>query len=208
LATAVRTECEGHDRAQTAQLAEAVAVLARKNEALEDFAALVAHELKAPLLDALAADDPRAPVARAIDLVDALLRSARNTRLGETASAREILAEVLREVAPAGARITSDLSPELMLPAGALRVILSNLVRNAVAAGARSIHVSTECAAGGWSLVVDDDGVGLAASGYATGNGLGLSLSRGLANRFGAVLELAPRPVCGTRATLQLAEAA
>ena len=33
--------------------------LARRNEALEDFAALLAHELKTPLQEALLADEPR-----------------------------------------------------------------------------------------------------------------------------------------------------
>src|SRR6202008_5206715 len=47
------------------QLAFQVGRLARRNEALEDFASLVAHELKAPLL-AGQIDD-------ALDLVDALL---------------------------------------------------------------------------------------------------------------------------------------
>jgi len=207
MTAAVRVECAG-DREQAQQLAEAVGVLARRNEALEDFAALVAHELKTPLLDALAADDPRVAVEQALELVDSLLRSARNERLGEIAPAREILSQVAREIAPAEARVTSDFAADLVLPVAPLRVILRNLVRNAVAAGATSIHVSAKPAAGGWSLVVDDDGVGLGASGYATGSGLGLSLSRRLAGRFGAVLELAPRPGCGTRATLELAEVA
>jgi signal transduction histidine kinase len=38
---------------------ELVVQLTRRNEALEDFAALVAHELKTPLQAALFADDPR-----------------------------------------------------------------------------------------------------------------------------------------------------
>src|SRR2546421_8541820 len=41
------------------QLVEHVARLARKTEALDDFAALVAHDVKSSLLDALRDEDPR-----------------------------------------------------------------------------------------------------------------------------------------------------
>ncbi len=59
-----------------------------------------------------------------------------------------------------------------------------------------------------WRLLVDDDGVGLAeVDRYAAGSGLGLSLCRRIAARFGGVLELAPRPSGGTRATLEFVEA-
>jgi signal transduction histidine kinase len=57
-------------------------------------------------------------------------------------------------------------------------------------------------------LLVDDDGVGLEdVAGYAGGSGIGLSLSRRIASRFGGVLELAPRSTGGTRATLAFAGA-
>ena len=84
-----------------------------------------------------------------------------------------------------------------------MRVLLRNLVANAVAAGARHIHVATVASAGSWRLAVDDDGVGLLeAGGYAGGSRLGLSLCRRLAGRFGGTLELAPRAVGGTRASV------
>jgi len=41
----------------------------------------------------------------------------------------------------------------------------------------------------------------------AAGSGVGLSLSRRIAGRFGGVLELAPHPSGGTRATVEFAEA-
>src|SRR5262245_15347823 len=48
-------------RAAEERLARTAIELAQRNEALEDFAALVAHELKTPLGAALVADDPSGP---------------------------------------------------------------------------------------------------------------------------------------------------
>jgi hypothetical protein len=47
------------------QLVEHVARLARKTEALDDFAALVAHDVKSSLLAALRDEDPREGLTRA-----------------------------------------------------------------------------------------------------------------------------------------------
>lgn len=179
--------------------------LLRRNEALEDFAALVAHELKTPLHAALFADDPSKLVEEAIDLVDELLEAAQDAPFeGAFASVAQCLDEIATRV-----EVSSDLTTTLPLPPGPLRVILRNLLSNAAAAGAEHVHVSAGRSARSWRLVVDDDGVGLAAPHhYAAGSGLGLSLCRRIAARFGGVLELAPRPSGGTRATLELAEAA
>jgi signal transduction histidine kinase len=177
--------------------------LARRNEVLEDFAALVAHELKTPLQAALFADDPSTLVEEALDLVDELLEAAQDTPFERVfASVAECLDEIATQV-----EVSSDLTTTLPLPPGPLRVILRNLLSNAAAAGAGHVHVSAGRSARSWRLVVDDDGVGLAAAPhYAAGSGLGLSLCRRIAARFGGVLELAPRPSGGTRATLELAE--
>jgi signal transduction histidine kinase len=43
----------------------------------------------------------------------------------------------------------------------ALRILLRNLLANAVAAGARHIHVGAVTSPGSWRLTVDDDGVGV-----------------------------------------------
>jgi signal transduction histidine kinase len=180
--------------------------LARRNEALEDFAALVAHELKTPLHAALLADDPSTLVEEALDLVDELLEAAQDER--PFASVAECLDQVTLDLGTQ-VEVTSDLTTTLPLAPGPLRVILRNLLSNAVAAGAGHVHVSAARSARSWRLVVDDDGVGLAAAHhYAAGSGLGLSLCRRIAARFGGVLELAPRPAGGTRATLEFAEAA
>ena len=187
---------------------ELLGQLARQNEALEDFAALVAHELKTPLLAALVADDPSGPVKEALDLVDELLEAAQDTSSERPfASVADGLDQVLRELG-VEVEVTSDLTTTLPLLPGPLRVILRNLLANAAAAGARHVHVSAGRSARSWRLVVDDDGVGLeGAEQYVAGSGLGLSLCRRIAARFGGVLALAALPSGGTRATLELAEA-
>ena len=182
--------------------------LARRNEALEDFAALVAHELKTPLQAALLADDPSRSVEEALDLVDDLLAAAQDLPWEQPfASVAESLDEVTAELG-AEVEVTADLTTTLPLPQGPLRVILRNLLSNAAAAGAEHVHVSAARSPRSWRLVVDDDGVGLGgAHHYAAGSGLGLSLCRRIAARFDGVLELAARPGGGTRATLELVEA-
>jgi signal transduction histidine kinase len=52
------------------QLATHATRLARKNEALEDFAALVAHDVKSSLVYAQRSDEPREAMTRTIELVD------------------------------------------------------------------------------------------------------------------------------------------
>jgi signal transduction histidine kinase len=192
------------------RLTDATSVLARRNAALEDFAALVAHELKSPLQAALVVDDPAREIRNALELVDSLLDTARTEAAApDLASPAAVLDEVLSDLDPQGLHVVNELPGSFPLPAGALRVILRNLVRNAVAAGAHTIHVSAAQCSGRWTLAVDDDGVGLGdAEGYSSGSGLGLGLSRRLAGRFGGVLELVPRAAGGTTARLELGVAA
>jgi signal transduction histidine kinase len=196
-------------RAAEERLARTTIQLARRNEALEDFAALVAHELKTPLLAALVADDPSSPVEEALDLVDSLLEAAQNEPLERTfASVAESLDQIVEDLG-AEVEITANTETTMPLPPGPLRVILRNLLSNAVAAGARHVHVATVRSLRSWRLLVDDDGVGLAETDrYAAGSGLGLSLCRRIAARSGGVLELEARPSGGTRATLEFGEAA
>jgi signal transduction histidine kinase len=195
-------------RAAEERLTSTLTQLARRNEALEDFAALVAHELKTPLQAALVADDPSGPVAEALELVEAVLQAAKD-QPGErtSASTADCLDRAVEDL-PAEVEITTDLATTLPLPPGPLRVILRNLLANAAAAGARHIHVTAERSSGAFRLLVDDDGAGLVdVDGYASGSGLGLSLCRRMASRFGGLLQLDPHPSGGARATLEFVEA-
>jgi signal transduction histidine kinase len=194
-------------RAAERRLSRYAVQLARRNEALEDFAALVAHELKNPLHAALIADDPSRPVEDALALVDKLLEAARSeSGPAELTSVEEPLGQALQDIADA-VDVTTDLAARLPMPADALRVILRNVLSNAAAAGARHVHVTAERSRTSWRLLIDDDGVGLAdLDGYSSGSGVGLGLCRRLAARFGGVLRLSPLPSGGTRAALEIVE--
>jgi len=179
------------------ELASQAARLARRNEALEDFVSLVAHELKSPLHAALLLDDKQAAVEQAIDLVDTLLEAARAEDATDAWSVpAQALAGAIDDLGPIDAVVVGSCLPiRFPLPAASLRLILRNLVANAVAAGARRVDVSVDTGAADPTLVVADDGAGLEAPGeYKPGSGIGLGLMRRLARRFGGTLELAPRP--------------
>jgi len=190
-------------RATEERLTRTAMQLARRNEALEDFAALVAHELKAPLQAALVADDPSGPVVNALELVEAVLLASHNEPRERTfTSVAECLDHAIEDLG-AELAVTADLATSLPLPPESLRVILRNLLANAVAAGAHRAHVTAERSSPAFRLLVDDDGAGLEDAGnYSSGSGLGLMLSRRIASRFGGRLELSAHRAGGTRATL------
>lgn len=196
-------------RAAEERLERTAIDLARQNQALEDFAALVAHELKTPLQAARFADDPSEHIEDALDLVDELLEAARS-EIGERVfvSAAESVDLAVDEIG-GDVEVTTDLHATLPLPPGPLHVLLRNLLSNAVSAGAHHVHVAADQSTHSRRLLVDDDGVGLEEVDlYAAGSGLGLSLSRRIAGRFGGVLDLAPGPSGGTRAILEFPELA
>ena len=180
--------------------------LFRRNELLDEFAALVAHELKTPLHEALLVDEDSEPLQEALDLVDSLLRTARDaTGFDPVESRADSLESVVRDLGARAAdvEITFDLATSLPITVGALRIILRNFLTNALSAGSRHVHVATLDSS---TLVVDDDGVGPAEDGYESGSGLGLELCRRIAATFGARIELTSRPHGGTRATLAFGE--
>jgi signal transduction histidine kinase len=186
------------------QLAEHVARLARKTEALDDFAALVAHDVKSSLLDALRDEDPREGLTHALELVDSILEAARADQGGAgVARLSDSVQQAIADLRGRRPEIVAGVTGEFPIPPAALRLVLRNLLANAVAAGAERIHVSALARGDQRILVIDDDGVGLAsADGYATGAQLGLYLCRRLVERCGCDLELRPRAVRGTRAVI------
>jgi signal transduction histidine kinase len=191
------------------QLAEHVGRLARKTEALDDFAGLVAHDVKSSLLDALHDEDPRQGVVRALGLVDSILEAVRTdfaaSGMSRVADCVQLAISDLGEV---DTEIVASATGEFPVPPEALRLVLRNLLANAVAAGAVQIHVSALARGDQRILVIDDDGVGLeSTTGYATGAQLGLRLCRRLVERCGGMLELRPRAVRGTRAVIVAAGA-
>jgi signal transduction histidine kinase len=201
-ATATRTSTEE-------QLVEHVARLARKTEALDDFAGLVAHDMKSSLLAALRDEDPREGLRRALELVDSVLEAVR-VEQGGTGVARlaDCVQQAIADLGDSRAEIVSSVTGEFPIPPDALRLVLRNLLANAIAAGAERIHVSALARGDQRILVVDDDGAGLASTNeYATGAQLGLRLCRRLVERCGCGLELRPRAVRGTRAVIVAAGA-
>jgi signal transduction histidine kinase len=193
-------------RASEERLAHAAAALARRNEALVEFAALVAHELKAPLHAALWGEEPEAAVKEAVDLVDSLLASAQAAHVGDAMTDPRACLDRAAVSLRAEVELTSDLPATVPLPVEPLTVILRNLLSNAVSAGAGAIHVTSELSHRALRLSVEDDGAGLSAiDRYASGSGLGLTLCRQIAERYGGALELTGRVPGGTCATLTFA---
>jgi signal transduction histidine kinase len=191
-------------RSTEEQLVEHVARLARKTEALDDFAGLVAHDLKSSLLAALRGEDPRQGLTRALELVDSILEVVRADQgCTGVAQLQDSAHRAIADLGDVDVEIVVSISGEFPMPSQALRLVLRNLLANAIAAGAGRINVSALARDDQRILVVDDDGVGLAATNrYATGAQLGLRLCRRLVERYGGVLELRPRAVRGTRAVI------
>jgi signal transduction histidine kinase len=186
------------------RLLEQVGRLARKTEALDDFAGLVAHDLKSALLAALRDGDPREGLLRALELVDSILEAVRaDPATNGAARLAECVQEAITDLGDGGTEIVASVTGDFPIPPAALRLVLRNLLANAIAAGAERIHVSALAREGQCVLVVDDDGVGLAAADrYTTGTQLGLLLCGRLVERCGGVLELRPRAIRGTRAVI------
>jgi signal transduction histidine kinase len=141
---------------------------------------------------------------RALELVDSILEAVRADRAAtDRARLADCIEQALADLGDVGADIVANVTGEFPIPPDALRLVLRNLLANAVAAGAEQIHVSALARGDQHVLVIDDDGVGLgSADGYATGAQLGLRMCRRLVERTGGVLELRPRAVRGTRAVI------
>lgn len=187
------------------RLAEHAARLARENEALKDFAGLVAHEVRSSLLSAMIGNTPQEGLTRALELVDSILEVVRAEGGGGVTAVADCVEQAVADLGDIRAEIVTSVAGEFPIPSAALRIVLRNLLANAVAAGAGRIHVSALARGDRQVLVVDDDGAGLGSgAGYATGAQLGLALCRRLVARFGGTLELKPRALGGTRALIVL----
>lgn len=195
-----------HHRSIAEQLAAEAARLARQNEALEDLVALVAHDVRSSLLSALGNDDQGENKLPALELVDSILEAMRADQSNRgVASVADCVRQAAADLGGVPADLLTSVGGDFPMPHAALRLVLRNLLGNAVAAGARRIHIWTRTLGDRTMLVVDNDGARLGATdSYATGTQLGLALCRRLVARCGGELELKPRAVRGTRALLVL----
>jgi signal transduction histidine kinase len=186
------------------RLADHAARLARRNSALEDTVALVAHDVKSSLMAALRSGRLHDGLRRTLGIVDSIADAVHAGEVAEhVASTVEAVRDAVADVDNAGLEVRTSGAGQLPFPPDVLRAVLRNLVGNAAAAGALSIHVSTDTHAGRSTLTVDDDGCGFGAvTAYRTGSRAGLALCERLLARFGGRLDVAPHPVRGTRAVL------
>jgi len=209
MAAETAVDLMSHHRRFADQLAEHAARLARRNEALEDQSVLIAHDLKSILMCAVDADEPREIVQRALDLVDSILEAARADQADQTCTpVADCVEEAAADLGSMPAEVVTSVTGDFPMPPAALRLVLRNLLGNAVAAGAQRIHVQARAFGDRSVLIVDNDGARLgAADRYTTGAQLGLALCRRLVARCGGVLELSPGPVRGTRAMIFLSGA-
>lgn len=135
---------------------------------------------------------------------------------GQALDLSEILPSIARLVEPIFRK--HDARIEIAVPAGhgtawadvsMIEQVLFNLLSNALAAGARRIHLEVEPQHADWTcLLVEDDGEGIPetlqerlfepfVTGKAGGTGLGLAISLRLAREMGGALTLvASRPGC------------
>lgn len=197
------------------------------------FAGAAAHELRTPLTvigiaaDTLAATStaPQTPVARirrAVDRatqdLDALLALAHGRELPaaqilQLHTLLPALAEPYLEAArQSSTQLQWDLAPvSATLPPGPLSIIFTNLLRNAIRAAPQgTVRISLERD----GLIVQDDGEGITPDelphvfepgthGKNGGSGIGLYISRVLAERCRWHLSLHSQPQKGTRAELR-----
>ncbi|RAK64212.1 ATP-binding protein [Phenylobacterium kunshanense] len=196
--------------------------------------ASVSHDLRTPLTRlklALALSEPTARTAEMKrdlvemeHMIDEYLAFARGEG-GEAAEAAPLqpLIEAVSEGARrAGAQVTVDVAPELVVTArpNALKRALSNLVMNAASHG-EQVEVTARRGPGGIEIIVDDNGPGIPEDQYeeafkafarldasrnqnTKGVGLGLAIARDVARGHGGDIVLGRSPLGGLRATVRL----
>ncbi|HET7867288.1 MAG TPA: ATP-binding protein [Burkholderiaceae bacterium] len=215
-------------------------------EAQRAFVADAAHELRSPLtalklqIDLLghagtapqAVAELTAAMQRAQRLVEQLLALARAEPGGAESArvptdlaeaARQAMADTVPLAAPRGTRLELDAPEPLQVlgDAQALRVLVRNLVDNAVRYAGAGAQVQVSLRADGQEAVlrVDDSGPGIPPAerervcarfyrrdGQAEpGSGLGLAIVQAVAQRHGAAVVLAESPLGGLRVEVRLA---
>lgn len=208
--------------------------LARSQRQLRTFAGQISHDLKTPLTSIIGfaemaadrqsvLDDPvalryiertQASGRRMLGLIDDLLDYA---RVGGALHRREIrIADVIEQVkgdmrwVAVGAGVTTTAEGSLYADPSQIRLLLQNLVSNALKYGVRAggeLHVSVMPSAGGRTLQVADNGPGIPPEDRAAvleplarlrsdvpGTGLGLATCQRIARAHGGALMLRDTP--------------
>jgi signal transduction histidine kinase len=231
--------------AMLARIGRSAADRERALAATRRFAADAGHELRTPLTSVQATlsalrrhpeleaerrdvllDDALAEQRRLVDLLDGLQALARGD--AGVAHAPVDLTELVDEVVTAAATRAPGVALTAALPDApvvvdgwepGLRIVVENLVTNAVRHGARTVHVALTAQPAA-TLTVDDDGPGvpdadreriftpfarLDATAGTPGSGLGLALVAQQAGHHGATVEVtrAPDPLGGARFTVR-----
>jgi signal transduction histidine kinase len=155
-------------------------------------------------MSALRSDSPGEGVSRTLDLVDSILEAARaDGAAGVATPLADTVRQAVADLGDTSVEVITSVSGHMPMPPDALRLVLRNLLANAVAADACTIHISALAQGERHVLAVADDGVGLdSTDGYASGAQLGAALCRRLLARFGGTLVLKRRGVVGTCAII------
>jgi signal transduction histidine kinase len=221
--------------------------LARSNAALQHFAAQVSHDMKNPLTGILgfvalladtpgvaADDDARRCADRALSSATRMWRMmedvlAHATVGGEPQFGPVPLSDVVahtvedlnQSIAAAGAVVSVAPLPTVVGDPTQLRVLLQNLITNAIKFRRpdRScrIEVSAADTAGSWTIRVADNGIGIAPENRervmemfarlhteVEGSGIGLATCRRIIDAHGGTLEIGETPGGGTTVTVVL----
>jgi len=200
--------------------------LARQNERLEEFASIVSHDLKNPLMvaqgnveltqaetdrDADHLATATEALQRADQLVDDLLvlaRQGEDLRTLETVALETVVQESWDTVASAQATLSVESEQRVRADPSRLQQLLSNLLRNAVKHGGEAVDITVGDLDDGFYL--EDDGVGIAPgeqesvfeTGYSTaedGTGFGLRIIDRIATAHGWEVSLGETPESGAR---------